>query len=385
MSLAGQEAATQRQAAAATMTKPNFRFGPTIWSFGADLKMDASDNVTLAHDNPEADLIFRPDIDARMLWPVSDLNNINLSLGVGYDAYVSHPEFDHPFVAPNTELSYDVYAGDFWINFHDRFSISDIGYLDPTASGVGDYELLNNAAGVGLVWDLNRVVAKLGVDQVDSSFLGNNQTITYPPRSSEVASASAGYWLHQGLQAGLETGGATIRYSGAQSAVYADASQWNAGPYAEAKLSEYLWARLSAGYNDFTPQTGGGSRGSGLYAQATVTHRINERLDYSLSGGRTFTLAYSGSMLDDYFVRLQANFHVLEHSLIGASFDYDHGSYSYAGGETFARYGFGLSIRRELTTKLVAILSYGHYLRQSDVVNASYTLNRAGIELRYKF
>ena len=70
MSLAGEEAATARKAAAATMTNPNLRLGPTIWSFGADFAVAANDNLWLDHSNPQEDVIFQPQLDTRMLWAV---------------------------------------------------------------------------------------------------------------------------------------------------------------------------------------------------------------------------------------------------------------------------------------------------------------------------
>ena len=38
----------------------------------------------LTSDNPKADLIWRPEINTRMLWPVTDKNSLNLALGGGF-------------------------------------------------------------------------------------------------------------------------------------------------------------------------------------------------------------------------------------------------------------------------------------------------------------
>ena len=45
-------------------------------------------------------------------------------------------------IAPNSELSFDIYVKDIWVNLHDRFSILDIVHLDRTVVGVGNYEQL---------------------------------------------------------------------------------------------------------------------------------------------------------------------------------------------------------------------------------------------------
>ena len=85
--------------------------------------------------------------------------------------YVTHSEHDTPFVAPGTELSFDVYSGNLWINFHDRFSIQDNSFVDPTYAGTGDYQLLQNVLGASFVWDLDRIMLKWGFDYNDHQAL----------------------------------------------------------------------------------------------------------------------------------------------------------------------------------------------------------------------
>src|SRR4029077_17433808 len=91
---------------------------------------------------------------------------------VGYSAYIIHPELSRFYITPGSELSFDIYSGDFWINFHDRFSISENSYQDPTVTGNGDYSQLQNALGVAATWDLNKVLVRGGYDHV------NYQTIS---------------------------------------------------------------------------------------------------------------------------------------------------------------------------------------------------------------
>ena len=124
MSIASAEAAEARHKAASTIGYYDLKLGPTAWNFGAGLEVDYNSNVNNTESNPEGDFIFRPQINTRMLWLVSEQNSINLALGGGYSAYVKNPNLDQLFITPGTELSFDLYAGDFWINLHDRISIS---------------------------------------------------------------------------------------------------------------------------------------------------------------------------------------------------------------------------------------------------------------------
>ena len=114
---------------------------------------------------------------------------------------------------------------------------------------------------------------------------------------------------------------------------------------------------------------------NGMYAQLDLTHRVNEYVSYTLSGGRMITLAYAGGTLDEYFARLGANWNILHQVTLGTSFSYENGTYLSGYSETFDRYGFGVSVARGITSKLTASLAYQYYLRNS---------NRAGDELHHQ-
>src|SRR5205823_14204025 len=112
----------------------------------------------------------------------------------GYSVYVQHPKLDQVFLTPGSELSFDIYAGNFWINLHDRVSITDNAYQDPTVSGTGDYEQFQNALGFSALWDLNKIVLKAGYDHVNYIALGGT-TQNRPSGQSEVFSVAGGYVL----------------------------------------------------------------------------------------------------------------------------------------------------------------------------------------------
>jgi hypothetical protein len=141
MSMAGEEAARAHRQAASTVGYYNLTVGPTLWKFGAGLQLEYTDNVSLGTGGSESDFSFRPQINSQMLWPITDKNSLNLDVGVGYSAYVKHSDLDRVFITPGSGLSFDLYVGDVWINLHDRFSITEDAYEDPTAV-TGDYARL---------------------------------------------------------------------------------------------------------------------------------------------------------------------------------------------------------------------------------------------------
>jgi hypothetical protein len=92
MSLASAEAAEARQKAASTIGYHNLKWGPTAWNFAAGLGLEFNDNVYYTSSDERADLIVRPQVDAWMLWPVSEQNSLALRLGAGYSAYLEPRE-----------------------------------------------------------------------------------------------------------------------------------------------------------------------------------------------------------------------------------------------------------------------------------------------------
>jgi hypothetical protein len=283
-------------------------------------------------------------------------------------------------------------VGDFWINLHNRFSIIENSYQDPTVVGSADYSRLENALGIATVWDLNQAVVKFGYDHVSYvSLQGTAQTgVINPDGESEVFSTSAGYRVRPGMLAGLELGGALIHYSKVSgSQLFTDATQWNTGAFTEAQVSQYIRARASAGYTVYSPEGGNGPGNStdfsGLYAQVDVAHRLNQFVDYTMTGGRNINFTFYGGSVDMYYARLQANWNVLQKVSLSTFFEYDHGSLLVFGAETFDRYGPGFSVGRAITYKLSGSLAYQFYCRNSDLPARDYTANILTLNLAYKF
>jgi hypothetical protein len=386
MSMASAEAAAAQRKAASTIGYYNLMLGPTAWNFAAGLEVDYNSNVNNTQYNPEGDFIFRPQINTRMLWPVTDKNSINLALGAGYSAYVNNQQLDQLFLTPGTGLSYDLYVGDFWINLHDRISITENSYQDPTVTGTGEYSQLQNALGTSVVWDLNKVMLKFGYDHVNYVSIPTNRG--QPDGVSEVASLSAGYALKPQMLVGLELGGGLLNYEGYK-LTYSNARQWNVGGFYDSPISQYMHLTLHAGYTVFNPQNSTfaiqGTYFDGMYAQLDLTHRLNEFISYGLSGGRMINLAFYGGTVDEYYARLGATWFILRQISLGTSFSYENGSQLSGQPQTWERYGFGLNVGRGITSKLSTSLGYQFYVRQSDLAGQSYNLSVVSLNFNYRF
>jgi len=393
MSMASAEAAEARRRAATTIGYYNLKLGPTAWNFGTGLGVEYNSNVNNTESNPEGDLIFRPQLNTRLVWPVSEQNSLNLALGAGYSAYVNNPRLDRAFITPGSELSFDLYVGDFWINLHDRFSITEDSYQDPSLAGSGNYSQFQNALGVATTWDLNKVIVRVGYDHVnyDSLSGGNGQNSGGQPSGySEVFSSSAGYALKPGMLLGVELGASLINYTTTSTNTpFSSAKQWNVGGFYDAPVTEYIHFTGHAGYTVYSPDANGAlttvSDFTGIYAQLDIRHRVNQYVEYSLSGGRNISVAFAGGTIDRYFADWQASWKILRKVSLGTSFHYEHGSQVSAGSETYDQYGPGISLSRPITAKLSSSLGYNFYWRGSNLPARNYTVNVVSLNLNYAF
>jgi hypothetical protein len=237
---------------------------------------------------------------------------------------------------------------------------------------------------------LNKVTLRFGYDHVDYLSLPKNGN--QPDGQSELFSASAGYAIKPGMQVGIELGGGPLSYSGTTNAP-PNATQWNAGSFFETQVTEHLHFRGSVGYTVYSPEASGtpgattGAVFSGVYAQIAISHRLNDSVDYMLSGGRTLSFALYGGTIDLYSARLQVNWKIVQKVNIGTSLDYEHGSQVGSGTETFDRYGAGITLGRTITKKLSGSLGYRFFWRGSDLPGreGDYVVNVASLNLNYAF
>src|SRR5260370_20968610 len=94
---------------------------------------------------------------------------------------------------------------------------------------------------------------------------------------------------------------------------------------------------------------------------------------------------FFGGLLDQYFARLNANWHVFRKTGIATTLDYQHGSQLGFGAETFDWFGPGISLSRLLTAKLTGSLAYQVSCHTSDLPGSDYSANVATRSLSYRF
>ncbi|PYS92727.1 MAG: hypothetical protein DMF62_00045, partial [Acidobacteria bacterium] len=204
-SLAGEGAAEARRQSIDQIPY-NLQLGPIKLRFSATLGVEYNDNVNLAEDGSAifigpggpfvitteqlSDFIIRPQLNVNALWPVTQLNTLKLDLGIGYSFYMDHSEYNTNgvLINPGSQLSFDIFVGDFRINLHDRFSLEQDPVAEIGLSSVADYGRFQNTAGVSVLWDLNAAVVTLGYDHYN--YVSTVDIFDYLDRAAEIVSAS---------------------------------------------------------------------------------------------------------------------------------------------------------------------------------------------------
>jgi len=394
MSLAGSEAAEARRKSRSTPGFYNIELGPSYWHFSSSLSLEYNDNVTFRDSGAQSDFLITPQFNAHLFWPLSEKNSLNLDVGFGYVFYLEHSELNRITITPGSELSFDLYAGDFWFNFHDRFSFQD-ATQDPTVANLSNnnnYEFFQNAAGVTATWDLNKVLVRLGYDHQDNFSLNSVGSDS----SSELLSSSIGYALRPLVQIGVEASGGFSEFT--QNSEFGtnhnnnatDATHWSVGGFYDSQLSQYMHVRAGAGYVSYLAKTGGldDPPFDAFYVQLSLSHRLNQFINYSLSGGRNVTFGFSGGAIDLYFATLQGSWNLIRATSLSGGLTYEHGTELAVGThetETFTRYGANISLGRTLTRKLSASIGYQFFWRESDLANRDYTENIFRLSFAYNF
>jgi hypothetical protein len=381
MSLASEQAAAAQQTAISN-NYYNVHVGPVNLRFQGEMGIELNDNVNYSHTNPDADLGFRPNLNLKADWPVTERNTLSLSTGIGYLEYIHDPGFSHLNINSDSGLAFNVYTGDFLFNLHDRFSAVDYQTQDPSVSA--SLIRLENTAGLAATWDLNKLVLTAGYDH--DTFNSLTETYQYSDNNSELFNGKAAFLVSSTSQLGLETGGGMTAYS---QHVLDDSTHFSVGPFYQAQFTPHLNGQVSTGFASYLFDHDGTVKNvsdfTGYYASASLNHQINDSLSQSLAAGREIRLGITANLSEDYFVNYQATWAFIRNVFTTFSFSFDHGTTSGGTFETYDRYGPGIKLGWRINEKLQASASYAFLEKESDVSSLSYTQNRLLLDFTYDF
>jgi putative beta-barrel porin BBP2 len=385
-SLAGEAAAEARRQSPEQIPY-NLLAGPVRFLFSITTGIEYNDNINLAENNKQEDVIIRPQFNIDAIWPVTQLNTLKLDLGLGYAFYLDHPNADTNgvLIQPGSQLSFDIFVQDFRINLHDRFSLQQDPVAQLELSNVVDYGRFENTAGVSVLWDLNKAVLTFGYDHYN--YISTTDEFDYLDRNAEELSASAYFAFTSTTGGGIES---SAVYNYYDQDFLNDSVSYSVGPFVETQLTNYLKLRVAGGYQLIDFDEGGfvedGSDSNDFYANVLLSHRINANIFQTLSAGHESQLGVNSNFVALNYVRHTATWNIINRTLLTTELFYEDGDDS--GGifsEHIQRYGGAISLGYQFTKHVTLGLRYQYTQKQSDQPDRDYKQNRISLDGTYSF
>jgi hypothetical protein len=353
-----------------------------------------NDNVNLDRHGGQQDIVIRPALQLAANYPFSQRNGISLNATVGYDKYLRHDQYSYVHVGSGSELASDIYAGDFWINLHDRFQYfmdsgreGSVANLQPGQI----YGGFQNLAGTTVTWDLNQLVLSLGYDHLN--FISSSSAFDYLTQSAELLEARAGLRVHPRMTVGVE---GTAQFTDYSQRILNDNVGASGGLYADWQPSSAFRLQARSGYAvylfDQTSQAKPpipASDQNAWYVDVTASDKLSDTVSVALSTGHELRLGLQSDSVDDWYFRPNARWDLGRRvSLLGNGF-YEHGRqdlvFESQGQETYDWYGAGVGLNYQPLERLTAGLNYRVTFRSSSISYREYTQNLVALLVTYTF
>ena len=385
-SLAGQAASEARQQDISRIPY-NLLLGPIRFRVSATMGVEYNDNVNYADVGAQTDWIFTPNINIDAIWPITQLNTLRLDLGLAYALYVDHSNYNTRgiLVAPNSQVAFDIFVGDFRISLHDRMLAQQDPISEPALSNVANYGRFENTAGVSVLWDLNKILVTLGYDHYN--FVSTTSAFDYLNRNAEELSGSAAYLVTPTMKVGVEATGIFSYYN---QHVLNDSTDVNAGVFAETEITNNIKLRIAGGYQgisfDHNGSVGDTSDLSDYYVNLLLTHRLNAVISQTVSAGHESQLGVNSNSITLNYVRHTVTWNLIRNTLLSTEFFFEDAEESGGFvGEHFQRLGGAATLGYQLTPHVTLGLRYQHTTKDSDVVLRDYNQNRVSFDGTYSF
>ena len=409
-SLAGEASAMSRKSSPEQMDY-NLEVGPVLLNVGAALSGGYNSNTGLSQTASGGSAYATPTANLSLLWPITDLNTLNFSLGFGYSYYFEVSNENSPgglFISPNSALTGTFFVGDFRFTPYDQFSLQN----DPTAAGelsnVSRFSIYQNSAGVKVDWDLADLIVSGGFDWFNLFTGSGSSQFNYLERRTLTPSLAVTYYVTKTLIAGMEVVAAMTDYTQSGSYQVTDPLTnvtttvpgqnnniiYQAGPFANWQISEYMTLTGRVGYvfGQFTDSNASsaeaGSNPSTYFFNLGFSHRLNEYLNYTLGGSRSTQLsAIAGSnYVENWVFSLGLNWKIIDQLSLTTPLSANLGQVSgnlYP--EKYQQYQGGIGLGYKITERLGSSLNFTYILKNSDLPNSSYQQWNATLGFTYDF
>ncbi len=366
----------------------NVKWGPFYMGFNAGFDQEYNDNIGLAQSAKETDFITTPHLGIEAHWPISQLNELALSLELAYAKYWDHSELDtnNILITPNSALDFNVYVSDVRLNLHDKISIQQDPATVSQLSGVSTFQRMTNTVGIGAEWDLNLVTLNGGFDH--ETFTSLDDQFSSLDRSTDTLSGKAGVKVTSRLTAGPFASYAFTVYD--RPLIQNDSDSYTIGVFGDMMISEYLRAEASVASQSTSFDRGGSIRdatdfGSEIYS-FNLRNQLNQWIYHTVGFRRNTVLGIGSNFTDIHEVNYQVTGEAFRGVTASINFYYqffeDSSSLLAEDGD---RYGITPQLGYQLFEPTRLSLGYQRTEKISNRSKNNYEQNRIFLNVTHRF
>jgi hypothetical protein len=367
----------------------NIKLGPLNGRLFGSLQTEFNDNINLAENGAESDVFFFPNFGVGFQWPISERNILEFAVGMGYRAYINHPNLNSISITPDSRLAYQMRIAKVNILLRDNFQLQVDPLSRPDLSGAPgallNYRRFNNDIGVQAEWPARRNLTLVSsYDYILDRSLNNDFTAL--DREDHNFAAGAFTKLGAAWNVGIVGSMTFTEYA---RRIQNDGTSYSIGPQVSWKLTRFLTLDANVAYthSEFD-QTGtiiDTSGFDGVSFGLAVRHNINSRMSESLRAARTLSPGF-GSNFNDLTV-LQYGLSWRLNSFIGlnTTLSYEHLASSGSAGETADRYLWYLGSNWSIARRWTIGLGYSFAWKDSNQALRDYRQDRVTLDLTHDF
>jgi hypothetical protein len=369
----------------------NFETGRLRWRLRGSLETEFNDNVNVSKTDPQKDLILRPTVSADAYLPITERNGLDFGIGIGYQKFITHGDYDQLYIAPKSHLSFGASVGRVQLTLYDEFSYVQDPTREGSISGSAQYGGFENSAGLAADWAVNEhFTMSAGFDYF--TFLSSDEMFSALDRSTKSIPLRFSYRFNERITAGTETYAARTDY---EDLFLPSLWQVSVGLYGDWRLGEHVVLRPEAGISKFffdeqtslvTCSETCVSTMTSFYGGLTLDHVLNERWRYSLSGGREALPGLNAALQELFYTRLKVTWRVGERIIFRPTFFWEDAQDS-AGplSENYWRVGAEPRVEFLGFKNWSFAISYRFILKRSERVLRDYEQSRLLLSLAYTF
>jgi hypothetical protein len=353
------------------------------------LSFDYNDNISADDTGELDDFVLRPMLGVTMSYPLSQENLLSLNVGIGYDDYLDHNQYDTFRITSGTQLSFDLMVKGIRVNVHDRVNFQQDATQESSLANGGQYGNLNNVAGVLVRYELRDILLSGGYDHANSW----SQASAYDSqdRASEILFAQATYQLNRTVGLGLE---GTAAFTDYVQPVLNDNTSYSAGLRATWQPSLALRVTSRGGYSlyqfDNTSQFIVTEDLDSYYFDLSLSHAITKSISYGFSVGHETRLAVETDVTEETYLGPNVRFSIFKNVSLNLYASYRFGTQgreTVDGQSTQEDYDWlnvGLGIGWPFAKRFSLGCNYRYTTRLSNFESREYVQNLAGITLTYR-